>query len=235
MTEERPSGGYGTHLLVSGAVVLVMVAVSGYAWTQIPAGTAVCTHWNAAGVCDGWGSRFTGLFLMPIVVAAVVGLFAIIPRIDPRAAHIAASRTAYTVVWLAMLGFFLAFHVTLMLDVLGRPVPIAMLLPVLTGALFVAIGSVMGRVRSNYFFGIRTPWTLASEQSWVKTHRLGGWLFIAEGVLIAAGALLRPGTLWVTLLLGSVVVMLVVVTVYSYVVWRGDPERDVEPETKGND
>ena len=214
---------YRTNLLVSAVAILVMVAISTYAWFQLPDGVPVCTHWNAAGVCDGWGSKATGLFLMPIVVAGVVGLFAIIPRVDPRRANIAKSRTAYTAVWFTMLLFFVVFHGIVTLNLLGYKADIGALMPVLTGVIFVAIGSVMGRVKSNYFFGIRTPWTLSSELAWEKTHRLGGWLFIAEGLLIALGALLFPGELWVYVLLGSIVVMLVTVTLYSYLVWKQDP------------
>jgi uncharacterized membrane protein len=125
----------------------------------------------------------------------------------------------------------LVVHATLTLDLLRYAVDIGLILPLLVGGLFVAIGSVLGRVRSNFFFGIRTPWTLTSERSWEKTHRLGGWLFVAEGVLVAAGALLRPGELWVTLLVGSIVAMLVVLTVYSYVVWRYEtkPPHKLDP------
>ncbi|MHB1319708.1 MAG: SdpI family protein [Anaerolineae bacterium] len=212
-----------TNLIVSAIAILVMLAVSSYAWFRLPDGVPVCTHWNAAGVCDGWGSKATGLFLMPAVVAGVAGLFAVIPRIDPRAANIAKSRTAYTAVWVTMLLFFVVLHGIVTLNLLGYKADIGAVMPVLTGVMFVAIGSVMGRVKSNYFFGIRTPWTLASELSWEKTHRLGGSLFIVEGVLIGLGSLLFPGEVWVYLLLGSIVVMLVTVTVYSYVVWRSDP------------
>jgi uncharacterized membrane protein len=216
---------YRTNLIISAIAILVMLAVSTFAWFRLPDGVPVCTHWNAAGVCDGWGSKATGLFLMPVVVPVVVALFAVIPRIDPRAANIARSRTAYTAVWVTMLLFFVVFHGIMTLNLLGYQADMGVLVPVLTGVMFVAIGSVMGRVKSNYFFGIRTPWTLASELSWEKTHRLGGVVFIVEGVLVAAGALLFPGDVWVYLLLGSIVVMLVTVTLYSYFVWKGDPDR----------
>jgi len=49
-----------TMLLVSGAVILVMFAISAFVWMQIPAGESVCTHWNAAGECDDHGSKFVG-------------------------------------------------------------------------------------------------------------------------------------------------------------------------------
>jgi len=39
----------------------------------------------------------------------------------------------------------------------------------------------MGRIRQNYFFGIKTPWTLANEEVWRKTHRFTGYVWVAAG------------------------------------------------------
>lgn len=92
------------------------------------------------------------------------------------------------------------------------------------GALLVAIGSVLGKVRPNWFVGIRTPWTLSSKLAWTKTQRLGGWLLIAEGLIVMATGLL--GGAWA---LGASLVAMVVgaswTVVYSYLVWRADPDK----------
>lgn len=223
MTSER-SFAMRHVLLFSAGVVLVMSAISGYVWTQIPASEKVCTHWNAAGVCDGYGSKFVGIFLLPITTVGLVGLFTLIPRIEPRAVHLAQSRKAYTAVWAAMLVFFGALHSLLMLELLGYDAHIASTLPLLVGLMFVVIGSYLGKVRSNFFFGIRTPWTLSSELSWQKTHRLGGKVFILQGLLLMAVALFLPGEVWVALLLGSMLVLVVFLIGYSYCIWKGDPD-----------
>ena len=209
-------------LLLSAAVVLVMFAISGYVWTQIPAGEKVCTHWNAAGECDDYGSKFVGILLLPIAAAGVMGLFTLIPRIDPRAVHIAQSRKAYTAVWATMLLFCLALHVVLMLELLGHDASIGSYVPLLVGLMFVVIGSYLGKIRSNFFFGIRTPWTLSSELSWNKTHRLGGKLFVMQGILFMASVILFSGSVRVYLVLGGSLVMVVVLMAYSYFVWKGD-------------
>lgn len=220
-----PSFRFRTHLLISAAVVVVMVAISAYAWPRLPDGVPVCTHWNAQGVCDDWGSKGTGLFLMPAVVAGVALLFAVLPHVEPRRANLAQSGTAYAAVWMVMLAFFLVFHVIVVLQLLGVPVMMGALVPALTGVLFIAIGAVLGKVKSNYFFGIRTPWTLSSELSWQKTHRLGGWLFMAAGALIVVGALALPQGMWVVVMMGVLVALVVTLAVYSYLVWKGDPAR----------
>ena len=81
----------------------------------------------------------------------------------------------------------------------------------------------MGEVRPNWFVGIRTPWTLSSRRSWVRTHRLGGWLFIAIGVVAIASlgfpaAWLPPS--FVALSVGGVILMFG----YSYLEWRKHPD-----------
>jgi uncharacterized membrane protein len=73
--------------------------------------------------------------------------------------------------------------------------------------------------------GIRTPWTLSSDRSWARTHRVGGYLFMGFGIAVVASALwLPPGTFfWVLMigLAGSVAFLFV----YSYLAWRDDPDR----------
>ena len=211
-------------LLLSAGVVLVMFAISGYVWTQVPAGEKVCTHWNAAGECDGYGSKFVGIFLLPIAAAGVMGLFTLIPRIEPRATHIAQSRKAYTAVWATMLLFCLALHIVLMLELLGYDANIGSYVPLLVGLMLVVTGSYLGKVQSNFFFGIRTPWTLSSELSWSKTHKLGGRLLILQGLLFMASVAIKKGEVWVYVLLGSSLVVVATLMIYSYLVWKGDTD-----------
>jgi uncharacterized membrane protein len=71
------------------------------------------------------------------------------------------------------------------------------------------MGNVMGKVRRNFFIGIRTPWTLASERVWYATHRLAGKTIVASGVASFAAALwggLAGVSLWIGLVLAGVLV-----------------------------
>jgi len=45
------------------------------------------------------------------------------------------------------------------------------------------IGNVLGKVRRNFWIGVRTPWTLANERVWNDTNRLAGRLFVAAAVV----------------------------------------------------
>jgi len=83
----------------------------------------------------------------------------------------------------------------------------------------VLLGNVMGQVRHNYFVGIRTPWTLADEEVWRRTHRMGGRLFVLGGLAIAAGGLVG-GPWLVAAILTSLTVAGLGPVVYSYWIWR---------------
>jgi uncharacterized membrane protein len=71
-----------------------------------------------------------------------------------------------------------------------------------------------------YMVGIRTPWTLASEEVWIKTHRLGGKLMVASGLVIILGSLMMPSYLLPVLMIGLVVTIAVVPVAYSYLLWK---------------
>jgi uncharacterized membrane protein len=91
--------------------------------------------------------------------------------------------------------------------------------------LFMGIGNYLGKTRSNWFGGVRTPWTLSSDYSWEKTHRATGWLFVLSG-LAGMGAWLTVGTVPAfIILIGSIIASSIVAVILSYVYWRQDPQR----------
>jgi uncharacterized membrane protein len=73
--------------------------------------------------------------------------------------------------------------------------------------------------------GIRTPWTLSSERSWELTHRVGGYLFIALGAVAVASVLLLPASVFFWVLMIGLAGAVAFLVVYSYLVWRDDPDR----------
>ena len=111
------------------------------------------------------------------------------------------------------------------LAAVGSPLDVNLVLSVATGLLFIVIGNVLGKVRSNFMFGVRTPWTLSSDLSWNKTHRLVGRLFVLLGLATIVVGVVGGTTAFVVVLLGGIGVVLVVAFVYSYQVWKSDPAK----------
>jgi len=79
------------------------------------------------------------------------------------------------------------------------------------------LGNVLGKVRRNFFVGIRTPWTIANEQVWNATHRLGAKTFFAGGLLGLVAVILRaPFWLPVT----AVIVAVLIPVIYSLMFYK---------------
>ena len=125
-----------------------------------------------------------------------------------------------------MLAFFAVLHGVLILNVLGYNVSVGLFVPVGVGVMFLVIGYCMGRIRSNFMVGIRTPWTLTSELSWQKTHLWGGRAFMLLGVLLALTGFFPASGWWIGVLMGGMLAMIVGLFVYSYLVWKDDPDAE---------
>jgi uncharacterized membrane protein len=210
-------------LLISLGLVAAMFIVSAWAWSQLPPGAQIPIHWGIDGQANGYAPKEVGLLFVPLIAIALTLLFAGIPRIEPRRANLVRSGHAYVSVWIGVLGLLLIVHVITTLAALGHSVAITAWVLGAVGVLFVVIGNVLGKVRSNFFFGIRTPWTLSSDLSWNRTHRLGGRLFVAFGLVMVITGLFGATGLATAVLIGGIIAIVVVLMVYSYMVWRDDP------------
>lgn len=194
-----------------------MWAVAAQMWDRVPAELPV--HWNFSGQPDRWGGRAEALLLLPGVVTVALAAFSVLPRIDPGRANWDQMRGAWA-------GFQVAFVVLLgaiYAATLGT-FDMATMMPRLLGAFLIVLGALMGKVRPNFFFGVRTPWTLTSKRAWIRTHRVGGFAYIAVGILGIVLGFVAPGLAFGALLAGLLAVSLGLVA-YSWAVWRGDPDR----------
>lgn len=184
----------------------------------------VPTHWNVYGQVNGYSSKTVATVLFPGINLVMFFAFLILPRLDPKRKNYTLFSGSYTIIrWtmhLFMLAlYFLTLVTTLRLAQGQTGLDISRIVPAGVSVLFIIIGNYMGRFRHNYFVGIRNPWTLANEQVWQKTHRLGGKLFVLVGILGIIGVFFSP-VLRFALFMGGVAALLVITTVYSYWVYR---------------
>lgn len=212
--------------IIAGLVILLMMA--GFSWwaaTRLPAGGHYPIHWNYKGQADGYGSRGQLLVMLPVVAAVVMALLAGLPFLDPRREHIRRSMKAYMMITVSGLAVLLTIHVMMISVALGAKVNVLSVIGVMTGLLFCVIGNYLGKLRSNFFAGVRTPWTLSSELSWNKTNRLAGKLSVLLGLaLIIAGFVGKPFGMIAVFVVMMPIFVIVPIT-YSYIVWKHDPAR----------
>jgi uncharacterized membrane protein len=200
-----------------GFVVVLLVLTAGWwAYPHLP--PRVPTHWNFRGEVDGYSSRFAATFVLPLVMLGLAALFQVLPKIDPRRKNYAKFSDTYWLIVNVILIFFGLVQALVLANGLGAPVSMGRILPIGIGFLMMLIGNVLGRLRPNWFIGIRTPWTLSSDEVWRKTHRLGGRLFVAGGILLMLSALVR-GTFGVPLIAALIAVLVLIPVLYSLYLW----------------
>jgi len=202
-------------------LIAVTAIASAIAYPRLP--ETVPSHWNLQGQVNGWQPRGRAAFLMPIVLLVLWGVMRGLPAIDPRRANYVKFQPTYDFVVNAVLTVLALIHLAVIGAALGAPISIHRLVPIAFGVMLIAIGNQLPRARPNWWFGIRTPWTLSNDRVWERTHRVGGYLMTAAGAAIIVGAL-------VTKLAGPLIIVCVagaglVSVIYSYVAWRQETSR----------
>ncbi len=203
-------------------LIAAMLLIATIVWPSAP--DRIPVHWNAYGAADRFGGKFEGLLLMPLLSIGIYLLLLLLPRIDPRRANYAQFAGAYNVLRIAILTFLAAVYFLIILLIEGHKVDVSSAVSALVGGLLIVIGSQLGKVRPNWFVGIRTPWTLSSKLAWNKTHRLGGWLFMLAGIVMIA-SIAAPAPWSLALSMGTIFTVAAFMLVYSYFVWRSDPDK----------
>lgn len=183
---------------------------------------SIPTHWNVAGKADSWGPRATFLFIggLPLITLLLLDL---LPRIDPKRESYAKHVRAYAVVRNLIVLALAALAWITGVAGLGVSLDVGVLVRIVVAVLFIGMGNVIGIIRPNYFVGIRTPWTLASEAVWRKTHRRGAYAFIALGVAYAASLAIPPGIALEVFSVAAPLVAVAYVVMYSFLEYRKLP------------
>ncbi|MBD8880428.1 SdpI family protein [Rhodanobacter sp. 7MK24] len=202
-------------LIVSAVFVAVAVGVAVWLYPQMPA--RVATHWGVSGQPNGYSPRFWAATMWPLLIAALAVLTVTLPRISPKRFEMESFAGVYGVLMLVIQGVMLVLGVTAMLAGAGHAVPMATIAPLGVGVLLIVLGNYMGKLRRNFFVGIRTPWTLASEAAWERTHRLAGWVYVLAGAAMVVLGLIGAMAGW---MLAAVVVVLLIPHVCSYFIYR---------------
>jgi uncharacterized membrane protein len=206
------------HLVLLAAMFLAAALT----WPSAP--ERIPVHWDLAGEVDRYGGKLEGLLGVPLVALGIYLLMRFLPRIDPGRANYALFAGAYAVLRFVVLALLAGIYGLVHLVIRGHPVRMGTVMPLFVGALFVVVGGLLGKIRPNWFVGIRTPWTLSSKAAWTRTHRLGGWLFLVTGLATLGAAAVGPRAAFAVLFTGGLVTAAVSM-VYSYLVWRSDPDK----------
>ena len=198
-------------------IVFIPLVYLAMVWDSLP--EQVPVHFNWKGEADGWAGKTAMIFIVLGMTALLNLILLAVPYIDPkRKLNYMGSKyhqlRFILVIFMAALAMLL-LHTAQSQDAFQRNA-----LFILIGGLLIALGNYFQAVKPNYFIGIRTPWTLESEQVWRKTHRLGGILWIIGGILLILLSLLPADGLEHVLFIVILALLVLVPTVYSFIAYR---------------
>lgn len=201
--------------IISLLFIAIAFVVAAVLYPSLP--EQIPTHWNAQGEVDDYMSKPGGVLIMPVMALFTYFIMKLIPVISPKGFRTDKFPEVIGVLQVTLVGFMSVVSVLVLLEARGLNVRINEMIFAGVGLLFVIIGNYLGKVRKNFFIGIRTPWTLASDEVWSRTHRIGGRLFMLSGVIIWIGALLGLPVTWTV---GVAVGLVLIPVVYSYFLYR---------------
>ena len=195
-------------------VVLCLLLVLAL-WTRLP--DPMPTHWNIEGKVDGYMPKPWGPLVMPLAMLFVHALMSLLPLLSPRALQGDVQRRLLGQIQLSITAFLFVVTASSMLVALGVAVPFNRVLSAALGALVIGLGVAMAELPKNGVVGIRTPWTLANDEVWQRTHALGARLFILAGLLALVGGAMGLHLMPIMIALGTAAVAPVF---YSFRLYR---------------
>lgn len=170
------------------SLIFLFVLVSIYAYDKLP--DPVPSHFDIHGNPDDYMPKFKYFLFLFGVFAGLYIILTFIPLIDPFWKKIPPKYKIILIIRDFVLVFFLYFFIIALIA--GKKGHLELLnLGIGFGFFFILLGNYLPKLPRNFFFGIRTPWTIASEEIWKKTHILGGWIFVLAGIAMIIFSLLK--------------------------------------------
>jgi uncharacterized membrane protein len=198
----------------------ILIALASYPFLpdQVP------SHWDAAGQVTSYEPRWIAAILFPLISMGFFLLLYVVTVINPkenrrsiRLNHQANERILnLTLVGVLLLN--LVLQLVILAATFKATVDIKLVVNLSISALLIFLGNFMAKLRRNRWGGIRTPWTLANDTVWERTHRLGGWLFVLGGLLGIVLSLIPPLRLYSVV--SIIIAISIICIVYSYVVYQ---------------
>jgi uncharacterized membrane protein len=203
------------------ALIAAMFVLGAVAWPQAP--DRIPIHWGISGEPDNYAGKVFGLFGGPLISLGIYVLLFILPRVDPRRKNYELFWGKYLIIRTIIITVLAGIQVVAFLWAIGIEINMNIAVLTIVGFLLIFIGNYMGKLRPTWFVGIRSPWTLSSQESWNKTHRIGGRLFVLFGLALVIAAPFQVKWIFYTIA-GTGGTALLFLYGYSYLVWKKDPD-----------
>lgn len=207
------------------AIVILPFIYLAYIWKELP--VKVPMHYTINGEIDRYGDKL-GLIVISILLPVLIyGIFLIVPKIDPKGKlklmgnKLQAIKVLLTT-FMSILALFIIYSAKN--QSLANPNYILLLM----GILYIILGNYFKTFKTNYFIGIKTPWTLENETVWKKTHKLGGIMWFIGGIIIVLSSMILDNQPNLILFLVITGIITIVPIVYSYLLFKKEIKNGME-------
>jgi uncharacterized membrane protein len=167
---------YLVALLLTALVAMADV----WAYPRLP--DTIATHWNLHNVANGWSPKWVLFLAGPGLMVALMLLMRVLPWLSPKNFEVDSFRVTYLHIMVMVVCVAAYLQLLLLWSGLGHAMNIGRATIGGICLLFALLGNLMGKVRRNFFVGVRTPWTLANERVWNATHRFAAKTMVLGGL-----------------------------------------------------
>ena len=209
-------------------IIVAQVLISAGTYPFLP--PSVPSHFDASGQINGYMPKLLYAILFPGMSILLFIIMRFAMQVGPNLGYRSQRRANTQIVSLILVGILLFMLVIQLLTTayaLGAKVDISLVVELAVSVLFIFLGNYLGKLRRNFWAGIRTPWTLASDIVWERTHRLGGWLFVLVGLIGLITSFFPPLRFYG--LFVPLILVVVILVVYSYIAYQRYTVEGKEP------
>lgn len=199
-------------IIITSILCLLPIFIGIVLWGQLP--DTIATHFDSSGSPNGWSSKPFAVFALPCIMTALHLFSIFVIHADPKRANIG-GKILGSIYWICPIVSWIV-AITVYGAAMNIPFNPSTLSCVIIGLVFVIVGNYLPKCKQNYTVGIKLPWTLADEENWNRTHRIGGWIFILSGILMLVLFFLRL-TKWIFI---PIFLSIGIPSIYSYLYYR---------------
>jgi len=209
---------YLIGMLLTAAVLIATIV----AYPHLPGSLA--THWNMHGEPDGYSPKWALFLIGPGIMAAIMLLMYLLPWLSPKRFEIESFHSTYLQIMLMLVALIGYFSIVILWSGIGHGLNVGRAIIGGVCLLLALLGNLMGKVRRNFYVGVRTPWTLADERVWYATHRFAAKTLVAGGLagLALTFAGLNGWPVMVALLVGALLPVVYSLMFYKQLERRGE-------------
>lgn len=155
--------------------------------------------------------------LSPVLAIAML----VTPKIDPRGQNYKRFGSTYQGLIIVVLAFLLMMNAIVISEAFypGK-ISVHYIVTIGVGLLFIFLGNMLPKVKSNFYVGIKTPWTISDPDVWFKTNRLGGYMFFACGFVLCAAPFILSEKMTFAVIIAVIAAVAIIPTVMSYIWYR---------------